>query len=112
MVTSTVLTKDLKAVTYEHGSNKCVKPHPLAITCLTFPVVKKSFFFLAVCYSPQLLQMRKLAGDEQVNVLFGTEQRWKWFHCSPPAATLQGELRNINHAQTELTITQGVQSLC
>lgn len=103
MDTSTVLMKDLEATTYIGGSNKCVKPHSLAVPCLIFPIVKKAHFF-AICQTPQLFQMRKPAEGEQVNVLFGTDQRWKWFHHSPPAATLQRELRNTNHAQTELKI--------
>lgn len=44
-----------------------------------------------------------------MNVLFGTEKLWKWFHGSPPAAALRGELRNTNHAQTGLKTIQAAQ---
>lgn len=107
--TSTVLM-DVESITHRGGSNKCVKPHPFAITHLIFPAVKKALFF-APCQTPQLIEIRKPAGGEQVNVLFGTEQLWKWFHGSPPAAALQGELRNTNHAQTGLKTIQGAQAM-
>lgn len=45
--TSTVLT-DVESITHRGGSNKCVKPHPLAITHLRFPTVKKEHFFCSM----------------------------------------------------------------
>lgn len=107
--TSTALT-GVESITHRGGSNKCVKPHPFAITHLVFPTVKKAHFF-ASCQTPQLIEIRKPAGGEQVNVLLGREQLWKWFHGSPPAAALQGELRNTNHAQTGLKTIQGGQAM-